>query len=289
MNKKGFSLLELLCALAITTPCLIALTFTAQKQIHLWITSKKQIESIKSTVKAQLTIDNVIETMDEHTLPVFPIIHKHSNIRYTDQHQNPIMQSSIKTRPNIESDALTYSKLDLASALIVKTGSITEMQACLRFKHTWEHNKSHSLLALYNDKIVELKVIRISLDNTEENLYGKCYRLYLSESRSMLTAPSINLNNKAPQLLIPILDLHTLYVDKHNQLRILSHVGNNNIENQPIVTNIEKIRFDKLMLMSNQIFCLKAIIYPKHGKSLVSVKCNILARSDLFNFALNRP
>ena len=89
--------------------------------------------------------------------------------------------------------------------------------------------------------------------------------------------------------LIPVRRHYTLYTDLSRQLRWLSHRGEANVENQPLLSGIAALRLRLVPLLNGKILQLSGEIEAVGGQPRRFSLMHRLGRFDHLNLLLNRP
>jgi hypothetical protein len=279
-----------LIALAITLPLLAALSalYTRIGAEH-----QKRREAQRALLveaKVASLLDLAYRGLDSHRFALFPRVHRHGRITFSDQSELPGVPQRGRRRPNPQSDALSALRLDISKTLsIIKStrqGSTLEILACPRYGQTLQvpDGQVH-FIALSLDQIVEL----VGSMQARQGSTG-CKNLMLRQRRSLTViqsatdTPALNF-----QLLVPIAAHFTLYVDRNSTLRYLGQRGEVSVENQPVLTGISGLRLRQLVDAGEKVALLRAqLLLPKRApRSLVST--HFLTRQSHLPFLLARP
>jgi hypothetical protein len=89
--------------------------------------------------------------------------------------------------------------------------------------------------------------------------------------------------------IIPDLRHHTFYVDQRQQLRLLSHRGAENVENQPLFSGVRSLKLAKEDVLEGALSALSAEVEFLNGKKEGFALVHKLGRSSYYNFLMNRP
>lgn len=283
MHKRsttGFTTLEMLLALVLVSPILILMIInfkTALKtQLRLSLEQNRELTYLK-TINL---LSHSIENLDTHRFKIPPRIHLDNFITFSDGSPNQVMSNSSNSAPALYSDALTSLEVAINKTLSIKAQlGAHEFSACPRFLSQIELNNK-SFLGVSHHGLSEF-----TFTNLRRN--GDCYQLMLYPTKSMSIASQAI--NWEPTFIIPIQHHYTLYVDKNSQLRLLSHLGVSNIENQPLLRGISRMQLKLRQHNSSDVFELAALIDfgTAHFREFNSF--NHLARLELDNFLFNRP
>lgn len=286
--KNGFSNIFMLLSLTLTLS-LVGLLIANLKQIVL-LNQKIRLSLKNDQVSAKLAalILKINQDLDTNRFELIPRIHSNGVITYTD---GTLCSTSTQNllQPKSNSSAISTLKISSIKSLKVISHSANQFVACFVYPQQasqldFDPQTLKGYLGITIDGFAEL-IGTTTANNSNNN----CFDLNLNLTKSMqIPEPQITAIN-AIKLLIPIEENYTLYLDKLDQLRFLSHKGGSNLENQPIIKGLKQINFN---LETNQaITKISAQIDFIFGiKSQFSAR-NSLAKnlnsSNFYNFLLN--
>lgn len=286
-SENGLTLLELLAALVITAPALIALTGLLQRSGQGLLAIRKEAQSTHLLFHAQSVIEKIIEDSDTHRFFLLPRVHKHGRIQFSDGSLNPISMTRTSSRPSAAADSVMGVALDTQGTMKVQSikpsGTGVIIRACSRLASA-SGQQVHSLIAVTVDGLVE-----VVSQKTTFTLSSPCSTLKLFPSKSMLTKTSTITDLLLSQYLIPITKLYTLYIDRRENLRYLAHSGSRNIENQPIVGGVNALHLRASVIKPQRILRIEAHLQVLKRRTLDFEKVGSFSRTAHFNFVLNRP
>lgn len=281
-NTNGFTILELLLSLVITSLISIILCYTLNTTIRTNLRLRQELKTLTALNTVDAHLQRVISDLDRHQLNILPRIHHQGTLNFTDLSPNPAYKNS-NHKPKAENDALSILALlpakTLKIAKLEKHLQYFKIHACL--SKDSKLGKPRSFVAVSLEAFTELHGEYIKVSKSPD-----CYKLKLSHSKSM------SLNGTADQAryarkLIPVKDHYTLYIDNNNELRYLSHVGAKNIENQPLVAGIEALHLTLQSLYEGRLPYLVAKIGISGGKSFDKYYPATLGKGKKYNFLLN--
>ena len=264
MNKAGFSYLELLLFMGLGLPLVSILVLTLNRNIILKSRVYDISQNLQSQIQAKGYYERVISDLDLHRIKLLPIIHRSGAIHYKNDSLNTVSKRTDNLRPTENSDAITSIRISAKNSFKIisrkKVGNLVEFTACPIFNLESLTQEIKAVIALSPSGFAELVGSSSRLD-THKN----CRMFTLSPVVSMSTAAVSIEQALSSSALIPIIAHYTLYVDSSSQLRYLSHLGEQNIENQPLIKNINKV----------------SLVLTQHNGSFHLLKVQIAAGSSI--------
>ncbi len=281
--SSGFSSLSIVIALGLSTAVIAGLVYL----LGVCLRADVKFHSLASDTYISLRVfhalQRVISGLDSHRFEIYPVIHKNGIIGLIDQSPNSVMSGTATLRPKPDSDAITALKLNHVDALRISecrsSGMELTIKSCYSVAATSHSSSYKSYVGVGNSGFFEFAFLK--------KAGGNCPTLELQAVESM--------SLKSPQheqlclihKLIPIEELYTLYVDNLGQLRYLSHVGPNNIENQPIIGGLDRLSLATKPAISNSLLQLDTSILTKSGRQRNYSFINHLGRLPIFTYLLN--
>lgn len=237
--ELGFSSLEIIACLGIVLPtliCLVVMLNQGQRELGL----SRSLENIakKDAVLSRM-LQLVSDDLDAQTLPIAPLVHRAGLIQSVNGSKNAVMSSEFDKRPDPKSNAISYLYAPITNLLQIKESRIAiaqlQAKACRVFGGTMPKS-THNYLLIGASGIYEGRL------NSQRTSAKDCLNISLTAVRSLLlqSIPSSLLSTtlRSVHLLLPIEELYTIYLSRSHTLRYLQHVGNRNIENQPLADDI---------------------------------------------------
>lgn len=283
-SEKAYSLLEVLIALVLSL-ALLAPAASLLGQIANFISRYLTLSSdYHSQIRLESILRQSVQDSDSHRLSIYARIHKWGQITFTDQSLNPVMFGTLKPSP--DSDAISSMYLESQNRLrIIEqsfTGQYLQLKACLLAQPSFLYAEIRSFLALSAEGFAELKTESVS-----NSFKPGCYDLVLQTTKSILIPPCQECAQDNWSMLLPIRRIYSIYLDQDLELRYLSHVGESNIENQPLLlsTRLEKILITPQNLYGLSFFNFK-LSYKNRSERELWLN-NILAREGHYNLLAN--
>ena len=278
-SMSGTTLVELLVSLCLASLiCVVAgkmLVGTTQMSSVIKTKYQDDITEVQIIEKLQKVLDD----LDSHPFNIFPRVHKSGRLTFRDGFVNHI--NSYKLEPSPDSDAITAMSLALENIYEVQYQTGNVYFACPRFKGVSFTENNFGYIGLGSDGIFEMQG-----KGSGRLGRGGCGDFVLNSTNGMLLE-SPDVSSDIVRLLIPIKSYYTLYVDKNEQLRYVSHRGKSIVENQPLFSNVRSLKI-KRKIRWNSIVCLSANIEFSDHKTKSFQNCNRFGRYDYFNFIFNK-
>lgn len=277
-NNNGGILLEVLISLGISG-LLINLW---QNQFRTTLKVSKENHSIHSetykVLKLKQYLFQITEDLNTHPLHFLPVIHTNGRIRFSDSSINPV--NRLKNNPPAKrSEALTAYLPDIKQIYIVKSfQNSSEIRACKLDASTVKY-KYRSFIGVSADSLTEFRGKR-------SHYYDNCFNFKLYKQKSMLFKQSAS--PTSIHMLIPLKRIYTFYLSRKGDIRYLSHSGSENIENQPLISNVKSLQFKDSYNNHTGIYELTASIRFKNSNRKVreiTVR-NTLSRKTHYSFIL---
>lgn len=277
MRRSGFGTFELIVSLAIAIPAIAAVSSLLRQSAYSLKQTRQLKEESVNIMRLAGIIRGIAEDADLHPFHIPPRVHRAGNIRFTDGTPNSVMLHRSAMRPDPRSDSITYLRLDILAAQEITHVTITGsneliIKTCPRFGNSFRPADYNSFLALGPDGFFEITLMDRELYAGE----GKtCMQARALPSKSMIAPPP---KSYFVRFLLPLKDIYTFYADSKRRLRYIGHRGEQNIENQPVLNNVQPL---KLTVAAGQYYQIRA------GDDIVGF--NRLTRVSFLNFLLNYP
>lgn len=220
MNKKGFSLLEMLVALGISS----IISLGIFKEMRQAIKKGEIIQELRNIKTLRIKVENLVN----------PYLNQEGRWFAFDNYKIVKEDQLLNTLPNIASNVNS----NLISVLNFDTEfyfikSIDNENFCLKGSKI---KRNFNALVLNKNSWQEA-TIRLKKDNTcysiqEIEFYNSPFKL-----TDKLNKPDKLSNTTKRTVLLPLKDSFSIYLDKNNTLRKLSH---HNSYSQPIAYDLEK-------------------------------------------------
>lgn len=273
-NKhKGFTYFDTLLSLTLSISILLSIVILTKLQFNDFYKAKEYFHKIYVTSKINLLMLKIMKDIDFHNFKILPLIHN-NKVSYKDGTLSNISKRNDSLSKEIDSDAITYLKLNtnnLLKTLHYKSGSF---YVCPFFKKKVSINDTRTYLALTTDDFFEVELNIVKDKN--------CFITKVTNTKSILT-------NQAPKNIkfiafIPIESTYTIYLANNKTLRYVTHKNNEIVENQPIMQNIYKIKFKNSFKDNFYNLSCKLKIYENDKNEILISRDNLLIRQDMFNF-----
>lgn len=281
--------MEILLAMAVITPCLIALVnmlTVSAKELALMRGAKRMIYGEMRLVQ---TMQRIMQDIDKHTLPLLPRVHKGGRITLTNGQPNTIA-SHLSLKPSHLSDAISYLDAEPLSMLEILSASEEpehlSFYACNRFSGIFDKKDYNTYLLLTAEHFYEATGDVSEVIQQEEKA---CISIRLSPTESMIAGTPTEFNILFARYILPVRAVYTIYRDETGYLRYLGHAGTLNIENQPVVDLPMDIAIDPPAPAETGTYILNITTISSSTNRRDFNIYNFLKRRPYLNLHLNYP
>lgn len=273
-HNLGFTYLETLLSVFLSASILTSIAVITKLEFSDYYLAKEFFHKIYITSKTNAILRKIIKDIDAHNFNILPKIHL-NNISYSSGVLSNISKRTDELKNDTKSNAISYFKLNMENLLKTTHFQNNTFYICPYFKKSVSLNDIRTFLALTSDDYFE-----VSLNVTKDN---KCYIAKIIDSKSILF-------NEAPKNIkfisfIPIESTYTIYLAKNKTLRFVTHKNNQEVENQPILQNVESINFLESVKDNFYTLSCKVKAYKKDKKEILLSLDNLLQRTLPFNFS----
>lgn len=286
-TRGGFITLELSASLAVLIPIVTASLSAIVFSVHLNIRAISEEKSHSNLLRLKQLFDQITTELDAHRFYLPPIISKAGDLQTTEGEPN-----SINVHPNLaakpDSKIITSGEIKLLESqsvqLIKNPLQPLKFLTCptFEFKPLKPLSSYKSFLGLTPEGMCELTgsstVWKIENHKT-------CWELQLEKVSSMWipSEPSDACWNVTK--IIPIDRIYSIYLSNQGDVRYLGHLGGQNIENQPILSGVDRLDID--LEFDHSLLRLQTTIKSFGGSNYTFSSQNHLARESSLNFTLN--
>jgi len=283
-RKEGIATFELIISLALIAPLLLILTRSSI--LCIWNThtlnQERELQIEYADIKSLL--EKAGRNLDSFRFKVPIRTHKNGFISLINGKPNKIMQSNFLPKPG--SDALSSMALDIEKSLrahsVEQSANEILVEGCFRNQTLSFDQPFQSFIGVSLDSLYELK------KTGEFKLLKKgCYRTSFAAVNSMLLPNSPDNYLKNIRLLIPIKELSTIYLDKFGALRLMRHLGEENIENAPLSVPNKEAALSLNLSTNSGIQILSVVLRLNQTRKFQFNFHNHLARLEALNFVAN--
>ena len=279
--NRGTTLLETLFGLALSslTLSLVAIVFMRLQAYYQNETERHREISTLSIFRGHFQrIASNIDSLRHNTTPV---VHLNGAVRLADGTPHTIMNLSAVSRPKVGSDAISSIEVSASHALEVRSSKMQmgalSLDVCPRYKAIQKIDRPKSFLAL-------------SFNNSYQLIPSVSSKIYFEKCSTINLLPIPSVFFKTPRtetlpealLLVPIISEFTIYIDRSDQLRYISHTGLNLQENQPIARSLKQLGFslDNFKIGAGSFIRLKSQITLRGRKTKTFELNNLLSRTN---------
>lgn len=271
---SGNALLEILIALGISSLIVGALASLAHQSMHAYSRIIKAEADLRFHVRLRTKLQRVLDELDYSILDLPPRVHPVGSLFFGDGTTNPLMQKHGPLALQKQSTALTAVALaswfQFTVLEVKEIAGMVALYACPSgtvlpdAAHGFDGSKFKSFLGIAADGMHELVG---TFSFWKPSVQGSC-RIF-----QIKTPPRSMLANTLPpegaatiRKIIPIDALYTLYLDTQGAYRYLGHVGEKNVENQPLFRSAQSIHCALSPVIGKNLYRLRATVIPRYGK-----------------------
>jgi hypothetical protein len=229
-----FSFFSVLLSLILSTIPLLLLS----KSNHISSYLSKKYDTQASILLLQQLATKIVDDTQALGVRLLPRIHSQGIVTLTNN-QLKLLSQTPELLPDRISDAVSWVSTEASLSMRVSNITNSNYQACFIFTPSANLPREiTSFLALTRDGIYEVA-------ETSKHFTGNtdCLTLSLAASESIIADNSSNFSSLGTSVLIPIINIHTIYRDTQGTLRIVSTQNDSIIENQPLRSNVLPMRY----------------------------------------------
>lgn len=236
-NDRGISVLEATCSLGFFAVLITLASASIDGAKSISQTAERTFYRHNRITAVHYFLDHSIRAGDTHRLAIPPRVHSNGDLRLPDQSPHPIMAITSATRPKPLSDAISATKVFPGIVLEVENPETTMNDQLI-------NTRACSTLPLPEDQLNSF--IGVSKDaisfqiGASTKIDAHCLLIKSFAGNHHLLGQAAG-SRGAILTLLPIQSDFAVYVDTKNNLRFVSFMGEQLLENQPIVEGIENL------------------------------------------------
>lgn len=212
-------LLEKLIAMAIALIVTASMVTLLSGEIYQSKTYTRYSEQMQGAMIVKNLSSKILDSLDEHRLPLLPQIHKNGLITFRNGTLHSLSVRTDDLAPIPASDAITAIQLKRSNPLLrSRLGVICGTVAAD------EHVLVYSADLLFEAELA-----------TASGTHGSCRDSTISIPKKSVLFDQPNITEMTtPAFILPIEYLSTIYVSQEGSLRYVQHIGDRDVENQPM-------------------------------------------------------
>lgn len=287
-KSKGYSLLEVLPSLALTSVMLLVLLQFSQNHARQYSLEKHKDRLENRLRRTEAALGRAASSVDSSPA-LLPRIHRKGRITYTDGSPHQTLSGAVLRRPLPGTDAISFAVVHPAFSLLVHThtaqGQANTLYVCLRDRTRTTTRRFRSVLGVSADGVFELRP-----PGQGFSIVRPCFRLRVAATPSLLFPSATQADLARVRLLVPIDAVETLYLDRSKSLRLFRSSGISMLENQPLVDGLRRLRISARLTPSPYRLAEVSVAFGVERSDLTErTWLSSLARSSFDNFFFNRP
>jgi prepilin-type N-terminal cleavage/methylation domain-containing protein len=291
--QQGFSLLEFIIGTALSGVVMVLLTGLLQPTLKLTELLKSRKREFYTALRIEALFREAMEKVDTHRLPIFPRVHPRGDVQYADGTPHPLNARYDSLGPDVNSDAFTWVSVHTQSLRWVS--EITEVRKLQEGGYEIDleecnstdlpiPNEERSLLGLSPDAVFELQVLSRRIDRP-----CTYYTLRLTKSIILPNRVADGRILLTIRAVFSVEQIGTLYLDREDRFRLVSHSGEEIVENQPVLEDVKEIKLSFNSLADDTARLLTAtLVFPSGRDRIMSFSHSLTRRSVLETLFLAR-
>ena len=287
LTERGIALLEALLAALLAAPLMLMVGIGVQQASSCYLRARREYQNQYVYLKTTNLLQKFMHGLDSHPFAIPPRIHSGGGISLLNGDLNPAVFSPAGL-PAENSDSISAIALEITATHSVlraeRRGWFVTFYACPRFGRKLAGGEFKTFAGVGPDGFVEFKG-----DYTPHAGNADCLDFELMPSDSMSMPSPAAGQAESVKDIVPILRHQTLYADQRRQLRLLSHRGDENAENQPLLYGVQSLDLQLEQAFSGEIYCLRGEVEFVGGKKRTFAFVHNIGRRAFYNFLLNRP
>ena len=250
--------------------------------------AKRGCLSAITQFRTSARLQQAMDSLDSHRLDIPPRVHRQGRIAFTDGDPNPVVNLRTRNAPHPEADAISSLTLDLPALhdVFSLTGASpgAVFAACPRYGGPFSASSYEGYVGLSADGL-------LALTGRAAAHPGRpgCRDFALTPAKSMTISPAPPERILLVRSIVPITAEYTLYLDLQNQLRYLAHSAADNIENQPMLSNLAGLKLELVRLADHGLYAMEGWLQPAHGPAAGFSLVNRLSRVSGAGLLLGQP
>ncbi len=291
--NRGSILFETIIGMALFLPIIAGVSLLIHTSSKVSSKNRNILHEIYLSQKVKSISETVSRELDQHRLLILPRVHKNSQITFNDGTLNPVSLRTDSLKPDPSSDAITYSSIENIKQLTIKKIDTSVYPnivfTCPKFNLSKIPNNTYEsyveFIGLTTAGSFNLSGV---VSKWDTDACKKGYKISLSSySKSMIS--ELCTEQAFPFLisLLPIKKTYTVYLDVTGRLRYLSHLGEINNENQPLLEGIKKINFNLKKGINKNLHSIEYKIFFPNNRFFNGSTFNQLSRNSYLNLILN--
>ena len=239
MNScRGATLIEIIVALALSTPIILGLIVMISSSVKLTAISEEQHRRVLTTRRIESIAAILSHDADRHRLPLLPRVHDRGAITFINGERLAVSPRIPANRPSVDSSAVTYLRLVTDHIRwVTKHHESGEIEACRPSIDGPPPDSVRGFITVSPEGIEHMD----SPLTHGSGLNQRCIRTKITTlSKSMMTATGV-VSPASVSIIIPIESVYTYFVSAGEELRLLSHEGEQTVEHQPVHDGVKSL------------------------------------------------
>jgi len=279
-TSLGATLLELCISLTLTAVVLSAITLAFKHTAHWFGELKERLTAERTIVESFAHIERAFMAIDSGRSSGLWKIHRGGRFLFANGSEHPISKIKGTSQPRAGSDGLSILEVIPSGMLAVTLDSKQGTTFCPMYATRWgiEGVRSFIKRGIHGD--------------TQHSFGNELRGAVWPKSCGVLTgSPIEGITIKRPereisgQLILPVVQEYSLFVDRSSHLRLVSHRGGWIRENQPLINGIQVLSISS-SISTEGVLMFTVAIKTVSGIEKQWSRVSTLARSEGYNDVL---
>jgi len=276
---RGYSLIECLCSVAIVALLISGIAITTKRMSAILGGVSDSLEERVAIIKTGATIQAALASLERSHISGLVTTTAGDNPRTPSGAPHPVAGLSGTSRPRSGSTVLSTVEVDprfrgriVRSAFSQDTVTIDICGAPM--KPTPDQFRSHLVIGLAGP---------CQITGSANQISANCFQIS-GRAVAGLIAPSC-----APSSLLeylPVIREFSLHIDRSGELRLISHVGNRILENQPVVRGLRSFSVTPLAVSLYPDVFYRVTVSGSFARSHTFLFASALTREGFWNEVL---
>lgn len=258
LNQRGFSLLETVVALGLSSLILLGSMATFTNTVAGVRTATDANVSALATFKTHAVISTVLFSLEKNRLPISPLITPGARLTVPNGEKHPLAGLTGTSAPRVDSDIISVIEISPIYRARIRSsrrsGTRFAADACGMYE-TPGKDDFKSIVVLAVDGAFQAT-------GAISKTFADCIHFDGTVLSGLISSSNIAIGT--PLELAAITREHSLFVDRSGEFRLASHVGTRITENQPLTRGLRSIRMSAIN-DDDQVPTYSVVVRPSYG------------------------
>jgi hypothetical protein len=277
LRARGATLLELCISITLTGVIATASTIAFQRSAHWFRTLKDRLTAERTIIESFARLERAFMAVDSARSNGLWKIHPGGRFSFANGSEHPISRIKGTSQPRPGSDGLSILEVNPSGALVITFDSEKGTAFCPLYSNRWKIDGIRSF-------------IKRSIHGDTQYSYGNELHgaVWPRSCGSLSGSPIQSVTIKRPQreiagqIILPVVQEYSLFVDRSSHLRLISHRGGWIRENQPLINGIQTLHISS-SLSTGGVLMFIVKIRTVSGIEKQWSRVSTLTRSEGYN------